>query len=80
MSEAYFTPQSCPSKIATNKVASDSSSPILRNEDVWNLSHIPNPTKVIDFNELPTNARTFTQMQRRLAQVGKEVVLVKNHP
>jgi hypothetical protein len=80
LSEFYFTPQSCPPKVANNKVASDSSSSTLGNEDGWNLSHIPNPTKVIDFNELPTNAKTFTQMQRRLAQVGKEVVLVKNHP
>lgn len=80
MSESYFTPQSFPSKIATSKVASDSSNSKLGNEDAWNSSHIPNPTKVIDFNELPTNAKTFTQMQRRLAQVGNDVVLVKNHP
>jgi len=80
MSEFYFTPQSCPSKIAANKAASDSSDSKVGNEDVWDLSHVPNPTKVIDFNELPTNAKTFTQMQRRLAQVGKEMVLVKNHP
>ncbi len=70
MSEAYLTPKSRSSKIAANQVASDSSSSVLGNEDVWKLSHIPTPTKVIDFNELPTNAKTFTQMQGRLERKG----------
>ena len=46
----------------------------------WNIPHIPTPKKTMDYHELPTGAKTFVQSQRRLANVGNETVLVKNHP
>jgi len=38
------------------------------------------PKRAMEFNELPTDARVFLQSQRRLANIGNEIVLVRNHP
>jgi hypothetical protein len=38
------------------------------------------PKRAMEFNELPTDARVFLQSQKRLANIGNEIVLVKNYP
>lgn len=71
--DSFYTPDSqSPFSPARNAPYGD--------QAAWNIPHVPTPKKTMDYHELPTNAKVFVQSQRRLANVGNEVVLVKNHP
>jgi hypothetical protein len=87
-SDEYQTPVSTPGSYHSNNdtpsrdEAGAAALPMHVSGDqaAWEIPKDVTPTHSVDFNELPTNTPIFVHHQRRMARIGNEIMLVRNHP